>query len=99
MRSVIFIENVPSGFEINSIFGSPDYSMFEFCVMIETLGDDFFKTLATTFPKLAGNLETHPENSDIYSCGQSPSRFPGKSDLPPQVLIETNPSPIIHFFR
>ena len=75
MRSVIFIENPPFSFEINPIFGSPYYSMFEFCVMIETLGDDFFKTLATNFPILAGSLETRPDNSDIYLYGQSPSDF------------------------
>ena len=71
MRSVIFIENPQFSFEINSIFGSPYYSMFEFCVTI----DDFFKTLPTNFPILAGSLETRPDNSDIYLYGQSPSDF------------------------
>ena len=47
----------------------------EYRFMIETLGDDFFKTPATNFPKLAGSLETRPDNSDIYLYGQSPSDF------------------------
>ena len=53
----------------------------EYRFMIETLGDDFFKTLATNFLKLAGSLETHPDNSDLFEILPITPRFPRKPTL------------------